>query len=464
MRIALVIISYLMAMPQPCVAEAVTSVVRFSNNDRLSGTMESLTVDRLVWNSSILEKSTPFLLSKVLDITLPAEQPVIDARHEASVTLTNGDLVRGQLAGVSEEAVELDTWYAGRIRFNRLMISDIRITERPDLVYRGPTGLDGWSQSGGKPAWVYQNSGFRSTGTGSIAKDVKLPDDSSVGFDIEWRDRLMFKFVIFSNDLSSDRPASGYELMFQQRTISLRGSKGQRFIGHTSNAVSLQENEKARIEVHASSKTGKISLLVDGKVIENWNDTEMARNEFGQGVHFISMNASPIQISRIEVGTWDGEVEKISDPQLRGGIEIQGFGEEMQDDSEKAATPDAKPKAGRMELRNGDSLAGDVVSISEGRITVKTPFREVKLPIESLRSLSLKPVDLERCIRRNGDVRAWFPDGSSLVFRLEDVGNETISGSSQNFGMARFKLSAFNRIEFNIYDLGFDDIRSASGW
>lgn len=464
MRFALVITSCVIAVSQPCLAETVSSVVRFSNNDRLSGTLESLTTDRLVWNSPILEKSTPFLLSKVLDVTLLAEQPVIEARHEASVTLTNGDLVRGQLAGVSEDAVELDTWYAGRIRFNRLMISDIRITERPDLVYRGPTGLDGWKQSGEKPAWIYQNSGFRSTGTGSIAKDVNLPDESSVAFDIEWRDRLMFKFVVFSNDLSSDRPASGYELMFQQRTISLRGSKGQRFIGHTSNAVTLQENEKAHIEVRASSKTGKISLYVDGKVIENWNDTEMARNEFGHGIHFVSMNAVPIQISRIEVGAWDGEVEKVSDPQLRGGIEIQGFGEEMQDDSEKETAPDAKPKAGRMELRNGDSLAGEVVSISEGRITVKTPFREVKLPIEALRSLSLKPVDLERCIRKNGDVRAWFPDGSSLVFRLDEVGNGTISGFSQNFGTARFKLSAFNRIEFNIYEPGFEDIRSASGW
>jgi hypothetical protein len=440
--------------------DAATSTVRFSNGDRLSGMLQSLTTEKLVWDSPLLEKPAPFLLGKVLDLTLVAEPATIDARHEASVTLTNGDLLRGQLASVSDDAVELDTWYAGRVKFNRLMISDIRITERPDLIYRGPAGLDGWKQSGAKPSWIYQNSGFRAAGSGSIARDVKLPEECSVAFDIEWRETLGFRFVVFSDDLASDRPTSGYELQFQQRNVSLRSCKGQRFIGHSPNAMSLQENEKAHIEVRASSKSGKVSLYVDGQPIENWTDTELARNEFGHGIHFISQKSIPLQISRIEVGVWDGETEKIPDPQFPGGN--RAFGEDMQDEPEPA--PEVKPTPGRMEMRNGDSIAGEVVSIMDGLITVKTTFREVKLPLETLRSLTLKPVDLERCIRKNGDVRAWFPDGSSVVFRLDEVGDGTVAGFSQNFGTARFKLAAFNRIEFNIYEPEFEDIRSTGGW
>ncbi|MES2661577.1 MAG: hypothetical protein V4689_23365 [Verrucomicrobiota bacterium] len=460
MKPALAISLFALALGRLSAADAVSSTVRFSNNDRLSGSLESLTTEQLVWNSPILEKPAPFLLGKVLDLTMAAEQPAIDARHEASITLTNGDLVRGQLAAVSDEAVELDTWYAGRMKFNRLMISDIRIAERPDLVYRGPAGLDGWKQSGDKPTWVYQNSSLRSIGSGSIARELKLPEECSVSFDIEWRDRFSLKFVVFSDDLTSDRPASGYELQFQQRSISLRSGKGQRFIGHSQGATSLQENEKARIEVRASSRTGKVSLYVDGEAIENWVDTELARNEFGKGIHFISQNSIPIEVSRIEVGAWDGETEKIPDPQFQAGN--RAFGEDLLEDA--VPVPEVKPKAGRMEMRNGDSIAGEVVSIDNGLILVKTPFREVKLPVESLRSLTLKPVELERCIRKNGDVRAWFPDGSSLVFRLDEVGDGSLSGFSQNFGTARFKLAAFNRIEFNIYEPEFEEIRSANGW
>ena len=100
------------------------------------------------------------------------------------------------------------------------------------------------------------------------------------------------------------------------------------------------------------------------------------------------------------------------------------------------------------------------MSIIDGVINVKTPFREVKLPIEAVRSVALKPVELERCKRENGDVRAWFPDGSSMVFRLDRLIGNKISGSSQNFGKAEFEISAFNRIEFNIYDQNLQEIRA----
>lgn len=454
-------------------AEESGSTVRFSNGDQLGGDLGALSIDHLEWKSSVLEQPASFLLDKVLDMELPGEQPLNDSRHEASITLMNGDLVRGQLAGVSEQTIELDTWFAGRLKFNRLMVSDIKIEERPDLIYRGPTGLDGWKRT--EPlAWTFQNSGFRSTRAGSIARDVNLPDVCSVAFDLTWRNSVSFNLVLFSNDLATERPSTGYQLTFQQRSISFRNCKNQKFLGHTPNAVALQEGEKARIEVKASLKTGKVCVFIDGQLVDQpWIDPDVAKLSIGRGIHFVSMKSSPLQVSRIEVGAWDGEVEQIVDPQLQGGLGAQfawgvggggvrllgGRGEE----AEEPPAPE-KPSGQRMELRNGDSIAGEVKSIDQGMITVKTPFRDVKLPIEALRSVALKPVDLERCKRENGDVRAWFPDGSSIVFRMDAVDGGVITGYSQNFGVAKFRLEAFSRIEFNIYNPNLDEIRIANGW
>ena len=117
-----------------------------------------------------------------------------------------------------------------------------------------------------------------------------------------------------------------------------------------------------------------------------------------------------------------------------------------------------------MELANGDSLEGEVTSIKEGVIAIKTPLGEVKLPVDRIRTVALKKIDLERCILRNGDIRAWFPDGSSIVFRLDAVGEDSLTGSSQNFGTATFKLAAFSRLEFNIHDPELEDIRAAEEW
>lgn len=454
----------LAASPLSALADEAKSTVRFSNNDRISGSLASLTTEQLVWSSEILEKPTPFFLKKVIDLALTPETPEIKAGHEASVTLTNGDVLRGQLASVAEDAVELDTWFAGRMKLNRLMISDIRISERPELIYRGPSGLDGWTQSGEKPTWTYQNSGFRSESPGSIARDVKLPDECSIAFDAAWRGSLGLELDFFSNNLSTERPTSGYAMSFRQRSISLRSCKNQRNLGNVPNAVSLQENEKARIEVRASLKTGKICVLIDGRVIEAWTDHEVMRDEAGRGIHFVSLNSSQVQISRIEVTAWDGEVGQIFDPQAEAGLVAPGMPGEQDTDEMQQSAPVEKPKPGRMELRNGDDLAGEVVSIGDGIITVKTPFREVKLPLQVLRSVSLKPAELERCKRENGDLRGWFADGSSVVFRLDGVNDGVLTGYSQNFGTALFKISAFSRIEFNIYDPELEDVRVANGW
>ena len=466
MKSSIIILMLVSASARLSAAETVESSLRFLNGDHISGSLDAFTTEQLVWKSPILEKPSSFLLSKVFDLTMTASLPDIGARHEASVSLTNGDLVRGQLAGISDTAVELDTWFAGRMKFNRVLVSDIKINERPDLIFRGPDGLDGWKQSEDKPSWTYRSSAFHSTALGSISRDVKLPQDSTVAFDIAWRDRLRFGFIIFSDPLSNDRSLSGYELQFQQRSITLRSCKSQRYIGSTQNAVALQENEKARIEIRGSSKTGKISLYLDGKIIENWTDPDIARGGFGSGIQFTSQGTQPIQISRIEVSAWDGETEVAPRPQFRGfngGVGNgfgQGFNQDEDDQSEEQPKPEVT-KTGRMELRNGDSIAGEVLSIEGGIITVKTSFRDVKLPVEALRSLALKPVDLETPILKNGDVRAFFPDGSSLVFRLDEVHEDAIVGFSQNFGIATFKLSAFSRIEFNLYDADFEGIRAS---
>ena len=445
-------------------ADDVKSTVRFSNNDQLTGSMESLTTERLVWKSPILEKPTPFFLKDVLDLTLAGVSPESVARHEATVTLTRGEVIRGQLASVSDEAVELDTWFAGRMKFNRLNIGDIKISERPDFIYRGPTGLDGWKQSGDKPAWTFQNSRFRSVAAGSIARNVDLPDECAIAFDAAWRGSFALKLVFFSDDLATDHPASGYELAIQSRSVYLRSCKTQKFLGHTASAVTLQENEKAHIEVRVSLKSGKICLFLDGEIIDVWTDPDVVRSEMGRGIHFITQNESPVQISGIEVSAWDGEVDKLPNPQAMGGLRQFGIQGLMETEDGTESAPKKETNKRRVELRNGDSIEGEVVSINDGMITLKTPFRDVRLPVEALRSVALKPVDLETSKRENGDVRAWFADGSWIVFRLEGVGEGILTGYSQAFGSAVFKIAAFSRIEFNIYDPRFEDLRMTNRW
>jgi len=437
------------------------AVVRFSNNDRLTGSVVSLSADTLVWKSPVLEKPTPFFLRRVMDISLPSAEPDHAAEHEATLKLTNGDTVCGQLASVTDDSITMDTWYAGRLTLNRLMVTDVKITAKSSYVYRGPNGMEDWKQPAAKnrSAWTYGRGAFRSNGTGDIAHDDLLPEQCSIAFDIAWKgDAIALKVLAFTTDATPGNMNTGYELSLQRGSVYLRNCKTSSFLGNTNSQV-LMESDHAHIEIRASSKSGKVSLYVNEHLLENWTDPEVARGKFGRCLHFVSQTPSPQRISGIRIAVWDGVVDGAPDPRI--GM-MRGFGG-VPTDEQKAAQAE-KPKEGRMELANGDSLQGDVISVTDGVVSVKTPLGDVKLPVSRIRTVALKKVDLERCIRRNGDIRAWFDDSSSIVFRLDGVGDGTLSGSSQNFGKATFKTAAFNRIEFNIHDPDLEEKRAPEDW
>lgn len=440
-------------------ANEADSVVRFANEDRISGSLDSLSADLLVWKSPALEKPTPFLLKNVIDLTLPSSPHEVKADHQAVLTLTNGDTIRGQLASVSGETVSLDTWFAGRMNFNRLMVSGLRIEGQTALVYQGPTGMDGWQQSEGPPAWKYRNLAFVSNAAGTIARDGLLADENSVSFDVAWKgDAISLKVLLFADGAEADRD-SGYELSFMRGSISLRNRKAENFIAST-HSQAMMENDKVRVELRASRKSGKVCLFVNGRILEVWTDPDVAKGGFGQALHFISQNAQPLRVSAIRVAPWDGVIEQVPEPRV--GM-MRQFGLHGMREEPKPA-PREKPEEGRMELANGDSMEGEVTAIKEGLITLKSPLGDIRLPVARLRTIALAKVDPERCKRRNGDIRAWFPDGSSVVFRLDAVGDGTLTGYSQNFGTATFKTAAFNRIEFNIYDPEMEDKRLPADW
>lgn len=450
------------ALVAGALADTPTSIVRFANNDVLTGSPESITPERLLWNSPLLGRSSSFFTNKILDISLTPTLPELDHDHETTITLTNGDTIRGQLASVTDDIVSLDTWFAGRMNFNRLNVAGVKIEQRAAFLYRGPTGLDGWEQSADQPVWKYHRSAFRSSGSGGIARSEVLPEETSVSFDAAWRgDSIRLRVIVFSDDTSTDNPSSGYELSFQRGGIHLRNCKTQSFLGSAQSRL-LMEADKARIEIRASAKKNSVALFINDEIVEVWNDPDAGRVTAGRSLHIISGSTLPLRISNIGVARWDGVLDQIPEP--RPGMNRRFGIPGMQMDGEAAPADDEKSDENRMELANGDSLAGEVITIENGIITVNSPLGEVKLPVSRLRTVALKPVEAERSKRRNGDVRAWFHDGSSIVFLLESSDDETLTGSSQNFGKATFRTAAFNRIEFNIYSPEYEDLRRADEW
>ncbi|MGC4014589.1 MAG: hypothetical protein QM755_08765 [Luteolibacter sp.] len=445
-------------------AASPSGTIQLANRDQLGGELSSIGKDRIVWTSPLLEKQAPFFLNKVKELNLPTTTPDSAASYDAVIALTNGDTLRGQLASVTDKAVELDTWYAGRVAVSRPMVQSVKIEDHPKLLFRGPDSLDGWtgenSRKDAPSAWSFEGGALQSHGLGTIAREVNLPDVCRMAFSIEWNSALNLTYRFAVEGAAKVNPPNCYELTMQRRFVSLKkrfaGSQQPNAGFQSQNVPEFNENEKARLEIYMDRKKGIFNLVVDGRSVVVWNDQNPNEQPTGGGIQFITGDLNPVRISRIEVSAWDGVVEQ--QPETEDLL-----GAEQQDNEAKEAKV-KEAESGRMMLRNGDSMAGEVLSILNGIMKVKTRFGEIDLPVSRLKNIALKPVELEAPKIREGDIRAWFPDGGRVVFRLDSATVDTLTGFSQNFGTVTFKTSAFNRIEFNLYDPAFMEMRGEKAW
>jgi hypothetical protein len=450
----------LFAFAAGCFAAGDDAVVRFSNGDQLTGEVLALSGDKLSWKSQLLKEPAEFDLGHIVDLNMPAGKAgeAEPGGHKAVLEMTNGDFIEGRLAGLGDEEIKLKTPYAGDLTIRRVNVKAVSISRSSDYIYRGPNSLEEWTLSGAG-SWQFRGGALHSKSPGGIAREVEFPEECVIAFDASWRGAFRPKIIFFSSDVSSTNPDAGYELVFQGNSVHVKKCGSNNWLGHSTNAGVLRENEKARIEIKASRKSGKILLYVDGEIIDLWEDAEVADGKFGKGFHIVAQDSSTLRISNIGVGEWDGYHEEVPDRQaglggrvFRGGFDFDGaeFGEEEAEEE----TPE-----GRMVLINGDSIEGEVLKVDGNDITLKTPFSEVTFPIVRLKNIVLKKADMETVKLYKGDVRATFGDGSRLVFRFDGMDGDKILGYSQHFGEARFSKDSFSRIEFNIYDKKMDSMR-----
>ncbi|TAE74128.1 MAG: hypothetical protein EAZ65_06330 [Verrucomicrobia bacterium] len=438
------------------------------DGSRLQGRLVEVQTDRLLFDADFLASPVPLRLDQVRDITLPVTPDDGKGDHIASITLSNGDVLRGELCGIDSRSIRLRTWYAGELELRRSMVDTLEIQDRPQVIYQGPHGLDGWTQD--EPAtWDFAQGALRTKTPGAIARSLKLPTTTRFAFDLTWRSSPSFRFLFFSDDIKTQRPGNCYELICQGRYIQLQkrwsteGHNVNTTLGDFANAPDLLGTESSRVEILANRKNGQIRLLVNGRVIKDWTDPQPQDFKPGGGIHFTTQESKPLRISRIEVSTWNGILEGNPAPQDEGFIE----GDDIP--APEVAEPEDPT---RIRLRNNDRIAGEVRGIEEGKVRLATRFGDIRLPIARLRNLNIhKPED-----RKNwdlyeipkiydGDIRAWFPDGSRVTFRLTHAAQGRLKGEAQPFGQVDFDQKAFSRIEFNIHDPAFEEgRRDNSDW
>lgn len=427
------------------------NTVTFSNGDRLSGTPLSLKQDKLLhWQSaSFVEGDIRIHTESIDSIVLSNSSPTQSESDGAATRLQfyphydrSHDTLHGNLTSLAEESIVLDTWYAGPLTLKRSMLKAIEVSRNHPAIYAGPGALSTWTILGPQDSWTQKREKLFSKSEGSIAKEFPgLPKTYVLSFILEFPFPPSFQTIFSANSGNTTTPSNGYTLFFSPHSVRL----SRRFENASSNLNTieppqlpfLEELEEVHIDLYIDQENGQFTLYFNEAEVCQWqDDTPIPVDKW---LHFSSKRQSQQTLSRLFLRSWDGQLPRSSQ------------------DNERASLGTDLPL---IELQNGDTIAGTPQNIENGSLVIETEFTPLSVPIERLRSLEVTPYENREEPRMwKGDVRAFFHEGGHVTLRLSEITSETITGYSQIFGDATFKLAAFSRVEFNPYKKEFRLLR-----
>jgi hypothetical protein len=415
--------------------------VLLRNGDILGGALVAIQSNNITWKHPDAASAVELKLPAVSELQLKAEsRSHNDSTNACVVRLTNDDQLEGELVSVDASQIALKTWYAGELRFPRNLVQSIIPTgPSRSTIYEGPTNITDWTlgkttaELPNQGQWAYRNGAFYATRAASIARDVKLPDTSSISFDLTWKGYFQLAIALYSDSLQpvslankESAPEFGgfYSLQlntFSANLLPITKNDPIRYLGQAS-LLTLSQKNRAHVDIRTSKQRHSITLLVNGDIVREWIDPAEFAGK-GTAVRFVHQGQGAVKIENLKVTEWDGLFEDKESP-----------------------PPPAKQDLAK--LRNGDRATGNVAAIENGVVSMTVLDRKLEIPFTRAKEIAFARERSTRPNQMPTDVRAHFNRGGTLSLQLEKWDKDTFIATSPIFGKATFHPRAFTRLEF----------------
>ncbi len=382
----------------------------------------------------------------------PAPTPAIARRHGALVHLFNGDELAGDIIKLTEQSLEFDTWYAGKLSIPRAEVQWL-VPGTGGVVFDGPKSLNGWGAAiigvllgddaddgvegitiqdvfADSPAakaglkigdilthindkaytkkelmiafvkgqkvgdklkvnllrgdneiikvevtlgslhWEFDNGSFISKGTGYvIGKELNWPPMASVDFDLEWDRDIAMDVMLCTDRLHSVSYQNAYLLRLTggpsylyRHTSAGEGDLSTGSLGSGNPAWGAAR--KAHVSIRVDRRTATIALLVNERLVRKWVDKAGFAGK-GKVLQFNPQTDSRMAIHNLRISEWNGRLPKSGNPSVA-----------------QAGAQDT------LQLHKGDTLTGQILTIAEGKLTLKSDFGNIAIPLGKIANIS----------------------------------------------------------------------------
>lgn len=339
----------------------------------------------------------------------------------------NGDELLGELLSLDEKSARLNTRFAKNLRVERDSLESITfLSKHFNVLYEGPTGLDGWTSGRTGQRWKYREGAFFTEHVGSIGRNFDLPATSSIEFDIAWEGQLGLIVQAYTDNVDRfDYSSSSYMFYINANSIGLQRVSPETGISNMGNVQlprSANRNQ-FRLEIRANREEATIAIYVDGNFLNKWRDNSGFAGK-GSGALFFSQHEGPkLRISNLKVSEWDGSFDNsIAETSL------------MQD---------------TLFLANRDKVDGNVIGLQNGKLKITTDDTPLEIPVARITHIQFAsgPSKSDDPISP-WQVRASLGGGEKLSFELTRWSTNTVTGTNSSFGKIEFSSASIRQLQF----------------
>ena len=435
------------------------SRVNFTNGDKVSGTIVNMEANLLDFKSTLFPKNVFFNKSAILDLELDQTQPSIginfaQADHVAELQLESRyrqeeqrDTLRGQLIQIADDHVLLSTWYAGELKIQRNLIHSIKIKSNQSGLYQGPNSLEEWHEGNSARSWKFKDNALVSgKSRGVISKDIGLLDQSVLKFKLQWKNTIALTLNLFADSPEVGKVENFYELRMQSNYLHMKKViKNERppQINRMSNTSYSHAKKSAEYAIYMDKNKGVFHVFINGNKVQTFTDNAATPKLLGSSIYLRNENEKVMRISNMSLEKWNGTIPTPEDEKALN--QLKGDGQ-------------------RILLANGDAVVGKIGLIKNGMLDIKTEHADLKLPLFGIRDLKLPSTEKNQPKMEPNDVKAHFKGGGWIILNVSSIDKEFVHCKHEAIGNHKFRIDAFEKIEFSIYKRSYNKIRKDQAW
>ena len=325
----------LRAADQPTAAPS-SAVLHLTDGSFASGELVDSTQPGVFrWQASAFVSPFEFPVNRVNAIHWPPPAAIASPEGDYCFELAGGDVLFGTLVALDDKGAVLDLPRIGRLQVTRSTVHRIyRWRGSADLIYLGPNGLAGWTetarrtgtnvdvnivrQNGSTPrrrrrapgiGW-YEESGQLVTDRegASIQGNFSIPAKAAIEFEISWKTKPDFVFAlgVDDKDMATVKRAFRFEAWGSDLVI-------QRELESEADLAVVQEISpgpgRAHLQAYLDQEAGRIVVCSQGGKQLASLKVGGPRSKPLSGLYLANLRGD-LRLEWLRIGKWSGELPR----------------------------------------------------------------------------------------------------------------------------------------------------------